>query len=205
MPGIDDNQYTVLVILTDGAINDIQQTIDAIVYATNLPISIIIIGIGNADFSTMEYLDGDKQRLKSSNGTFAARDIVQFVPFNEYVKRGPEELAAEVLRELPTQVTEFFAMVNKKPDKPLQVNIDQVFQAGKQVGKGLLGTVLDPTKPVQMKNFIAEPENPVEKLEEISMVEKGEEDPEERRKRLKELLLKNRKEEMETLDEENKE
>jgi hypothetical protein len=57
--GTNDNNYTVLLILTDGAITDSSQTIDAIVQASYLPLSIIIIGVGNADFSQMNILDGD--------------------------------------------------------------------------------------------------------------------------------------------------
>lgn len=45
------NQYVILLILTDGVIMDMQQTIDAIVNASRLPLSIIIIGVGNANFS----------------------------------------------------------------------------------------------------------------------------------------------------------
>ena len=40
------SQYYILLILTDGAIMDMQETIDSVVKASNLPISIIIIGIG---------------------------------------------------------------------------------------------------------------------------------------------------------------
>jgi len=46
-------------ILTDGSIHDMENTIDQIFIAANLPLSIIIIGIGNADFDLMERLDGD--------------------------------------------------------------------------------------------------------------------------------------------------
>ena len=42
--------------------------------------SIIIIGVGNADFGLMEQLDGDDAALKNSRGIRAERDIVQFVP-----------------------------------------------------------------------------------------------------------------------------
>ena len=52
-----------LLILTDGVISDIDDTIKAIVDASFLPMSIIIVGVGNADFSNMEILDADKQRL----------------------------------------------------------------------------------------------------------------------------------------------
>jgi hypothetical protein len=45
-----------------------------------LPLSVIIVGVGNADFSNMNKLDGDGG-LYGSNGVKAMRDIVQFVPF----------------------------------------------------------------------------------------------------------------------------
>jgi hypothetical protein len=40
--------------------------------------SIIIVGVGSADFSGMEALDSDKQLL-SAGGKTSERDIVQFV------------------------------------------------------------------------------------------------------------------------------
>jgi len=48
--------YYILMILTDGQITDMAQTCDAIIQAAFLPISIIIIGIGNADFTNMNIL-----------------------------------------------------------------------------------------------------------------------------------------------------
>ena len=51
-------QYFILLIITDGIINDMKQTKDEIVAMSNenLPISIIIVGVGNADFSKMDEL-----------------------------------------------------------------------------------------------------------------------------------------------------
>ncbi len=106
-------------ILTDGEITDIDSTIDMIVEASYLPISIIIIGVGNANFDKMDILDGDGKVLRSTRGIPAARDIVQFVPFRNFAHSGPSELSAEVLRELPKQVTEFFSRVGKIPNKPI--------------------------------------------------------------------------------------
>jgi Copine len=40
-------------------------------------LSIIIVGVGNADFEAMEELDGDTVRLTAPDGRVAARDIVQ--------------------------------------------------------------------------------------------------------------------------------
>jgi len=90
--------YQVLLILTDGTIHDMPRTKELIVHASNLPCSIIIVGVGNADFTQMEELDGDGQRL-SANGKAASRDIVQFVRFQECMQRG--NLAEQVLKELP--------------------------------------------------------------------------------------------------------
>ena len=40
--------------------------------------SIIIVGVGNENFQTMEYFDGDKSGpIKDAQGNKAARDIVQ--------------------------------------------------------------------------------------------------------------------------------
>nr|XP_023411337.1 copine-2 isoform X5 [Loxodonta africana] len=77
-------QYFILLIITDGVISDMEETRHAVVQASKLPMSIIIVGVGNADFAAMEFLDGDSHRLRSHTGEEAARDIVQFVPFREF-------------------------------------------------------------------------------------------------------------------------
>ena len=76
--------YYVLLILTDGQFTDIYDCIGAIVEASDYPMSIIIIGVGNADFTDMERLDADKKALQF-DGRKASRDIVQFVPFKKFV------------------------------------------------------------------------------------------------------------------------
>lgn len=53
-------------------------TKDAIINASALPMSVIIIGVGSEDFSAMEFLDSDG-RLLRHNDRAAVRDIVQFV------------------------------------------------------------------------------------------------------------------------------
>ena len=100
--------YSTLLILTDGQITDMEDTIDAIVVASSAPLSIIIVGVGRDDFSSMEVLDGDGKRLKGNKGT-AVRDIVQFVEFNRF-GGNYQMLAAAVLKEIPKQVSSFFAM-----------------------------------------------------------------------------------------------
>lgn len=47
-------RYYILLIITDGIIDDLEQTIDEIIEACSLPLSIIIVGVGNEDFEAME-------------------------------------------------------------------------------------------------------------------------------------------------------
>ncbi len=81
------NTYTTLLIITDGEIHDMDRTLDLIVQASSLPLSIIIVGVGNADFDNMSRLDGDNG-LYNSKGVAATRDIVQFVPFRDVQMSG---------------------------------------------------------------------------------------------------------------------
>lgn len=99
--------YTVMMILTDGIISDIEETVDAIIQCSLLPISLIIIGVGTASFDSMEKLDGDEMPLTDSHGRCVARDCVQFVPFLKYEKN-TKLLAEEVLKELPSQIEQFY-------------------------------------------------------------------------------------------------
>jgi len=108
-------QYHILLILTDGIINDLQQTIDILVEGSFLPLSVIIIGIGEDDFHEMVVLDGDKNPITSSKGVVRKRDLVQFVKFNKF-KNNPTKLAEEVLEEVPKQVIDYYAMKNIDPN-----------------------------------------------------------------------------------------
>lgn len=78
-----------------------QKTIDEIVKGSSLPMAIVIVGVGNADFSNMDVLDGDDEALYSQTyRKYCEADIVQFVPFNDF-KNNPAQLAKETLMEIP--------------------------------------------------------------------------------------------------------
>lgn len=65
--------YFVMLILTDGEIHDMKETIDEIadISIKKLPVSFVIVGVGNEDFSNMVRLDGDDVALR-----VGANDIV---------------------------------------------------------------------------------------------------------------------------------
>lgn len=105
--------YQILLILTDGAIHDMPKTREILVQLSQTPASVIIVGVGDADFSSMQALDGDGQVLRDLRGNKCSRDIVQFVEFNEAMKRG--DLAAQVLKEVPKQVCSYMENVGFVP------------------------------------------------------------------------------------------
>ncbi|XP_050812169.1 copine-8 isoform X5 [Gopherus flavomarginatus] len=117
----DGSQYFVLLIITDGVISDMAQTKEAIVNAAKLPMSIIIVGVGQAEFDAMVELDGDDIRI-SSRGKIAERDIVQFVPFRDYIDRtgnhvlSMARLAKDVLAEIPDQFISYMKGRGIKPN-----------------------------------------------------------------------------------------
>lgn len=128
----DGNHYFVLLIVTDGIISDMTQTKRAIIEASRSPLSIIICGVGDAEFSAMNELDSDDV-VMMQDGKVAERDIVQFVPMNQFMptngnnKRHSETsqmksfeaqrlLAEEVLREIPDQLTGYMVSRGFHPE-----------------------------------------------------------------------------------------
>uniref|UniRef100_A0A8C1VME7 C2 domain-containing protein n=1 Tax=Cyprinus carpio TaxID=7962 RepID=A0A8C1VME7_CYPCA len=120
-------QYFILLILTDGVITDMADTREAIVHASHLPMSVIIVGVGSADFTDMEMLDGDDGILRSPKGEPVLRDIVQFVPFRNFKHASPAALAKSVLAEVPNQVVDYYNSKGIKPKCPSEYESSRTF------------------------------------------------------------------------------
>jgi hypothetical protein len=110
---IGQQAYHILLILTDGAVTDINQTKQAIRAASDAPLSIVIVGIGNADFSAMQFLDD----FQGQEG--AGRDIVQFVEFQRH-QSNKIHLTQATLDEIPDQVVDYFDGRGLKPLPPIR-------------------------------------------------------------------------------------
>ncbi|KAJ3004088.1 Copine-5 [Thoreauomyces humboldtii] len=106
--------YTVLLILTDGAITDMDATTRAIIVASSLPLSIVIVGVGSADFTNMNILDADDVPLRGTDGRTPERDIVQFVAYRDFATN-PHLLAREVLAEIPDQMISYMRAHGVRP------------------------------------------------------------------------------------------
>jgi len=76
-----------------------------------MPLSVVIVGVGEADFSSMRFLDDAAAPGK--------RDIAQFVQFNQH-KHSSTSLTSETLREIPDQLVQFFQSKGIAPHPPMQ-------------------------------------------------------------------------------------
>lgn len=96
--------YTILLIVTDGAVSDSQATASCLNRVSDNPLSVVIVGVGNADFAAMEFLDDLK----------GGRDIAQFVQFNKQ-RASTEDLSSVTLREIPEQLVGYFQSKGIQP------------------------------------------------------------------------------------------
>ncbi|CAG8617894.1 10389_t:CDS:2, partial [Diversispora eburnea] len=102
--------YYVLLIITDGVITDMQSTIRAIIKASSLPLSIVIVGVGDADFTNMHILDADDVPL-----------TVYFqTEYSKYL------LPKEVLEEIPDQFLGYMKRNRIRPRPPINNEIVQL-------------------------------------------------------------------------------
>jgi len=96
-------------LLTDGAVSDVEITRDALIEASNAPLSVVIVGVGNADFSRMQSLDDMELQPP-------ARDITQFVELNKHM-HDKSSLTASTLDEIPNQLVDYFVSREIMPSK----------------------------------------------------------------------------------------
>ena len=93
--------YHVLMILTYGEISDLDQIISTINTASSLPLSLIIIGIGNYDYK------GIISSLRNNN---SERKFIQIVKFNDCRNTGG--LSGQALDKIPNKIIEYYLSLN---------------------------------------------------------------------------------------------
>ncbi|GAX21206.1 hypothetical protein FisN_26Lh164 [Fistulifera solaris] len=92
--------YTILLILTAGNLENAEETKRQLIEASDDPLSVVIVGIGDADFGPMEFLD------EHDPNTEEGRDITKFVRFSDY--KSFNALTEAVLDEIPEQLVQYF-------------------------------------------------------------------------------------------------
>ena len=93
-----DSQYCILLILTDGIVTDLSGTKRKLEVYSHLPLSVIIIGVGQADFAVMNSLE--------SSGA-GVRRTVTVVKLRQH-QHDPSSIVKAALASLPEQIVEYF-------------------------------------------------------------------------------------------------
>lgn len=145
-----EHKYFVLVVLTNGVSDDINQVVSEIIRASSLPLSVLFVGVGDADFgplkaalniqgSTCSGLGGSNSSSTPARSvlrtarTIAARDMVQFVatrdlplsPKGGLSSCDKEALAKILLQDLPRQVCSYFACHKIQPHPPRRMAVKE--------------------------------------------------------------------------------
>lgn len=92
--------YTILLILTAGNVEEKEETKQQLLAASKDPLSVVIVGIGETDYTNMEFLDN------FDIGPEKGRDITKFVRFNDY--KSYNALTEAVLDEIPDQLVDYY-------------------------------------------------------------------------------------------------
>mmetsp|Transcript_12868 Transcript_12868/g.29036 ORF Transcript_12868/g.29036 Transcript_12868/m.29036 type:complete len:357 (+) Transcript_12868:1008-2078(+) len=109
--------YTILLIVTDGAVSDPPATAAELEKSSSAPLSVVIVGVGNADFSAMHFLDDHAKP--------GQRDIAQFVPFNKH-NSSSADLTQATLHEIPDQLVGHFQSRGISPLPPVQLEDEEI-------------------------------------------------------------------------------
>lgn len=123
------NVYSILFIFLSGDISkkDQKETINKIIQSSYLPLSIIVIGIGNHDFSEMKDLFLDS--INSTEGMPKNKDNVIFFSIkNKFVI---DITLSGCLMELKKQIIDFFNLVKEPQEKG--INIQESYNLFKSV------------------------------------------------------------------------
>lgn len=110
--------YTILLILTAGNVEEKDETKEQLLAASLDPLSVVIVGIGDTDYSNMEFLD--RFDPKKDKG----RDITKFVRFNDY--KSYNALTEAVLDEIPDQLVDYYFEKGIMPGTDEGFSQDQV-------------------------------------------------------------------------------
>jgi hypothetical protein len=103
--------YNILVILTQGELDDFEEFKEQLVRASNLPLSVVIVGMGGTAFPQLTTADSDHCLMKSTSGNIEERDFVQRLVYADF-KGNDRGFLHEAFAEIPRQLQEFM-MANK--------------------------------------------------------------------------------------------
>ena len=116
-------KFHILLIIADGQVNEKDATIDSIVRASQYPLSIIVIGVGDGPWDIMEEFDHRLPKRKFDN--------FRFVDYQNAITRGNRSdtyFALQALMEIPDQYTKMKALGYINDDSDLSSLMQTAFK-----------------------------------------------------------------------------
>lgn len=99
----ETGEYHVLLIVADGQVNEVKETADAIIEASNYPLSIVMVGVGDGPWEQMNEFDDELPARRFDNFQFVELEEV----FRKYTPSNRESaFAVHALMEVPEQYQE---------------------------------------------------------------------------------------------------
>ena len=107
-------EYNIFFIITSNNPNDTKETINTLIECSNLPLSIVIIGVGK----NLELLNNLINNIKAMSNISIEkrRNLIKFISFD---KIGFDEIKLSniFLKEIAKQIVEYYSINNLTPDK----------------------------------------------------------------------------------------
>ena len=92
-------RYLVLLVVTDGIMDNFEETREKLAVYCEVPLSVIFVGVGRADFTMMH-------ALCDTPPSASRRKNTSFVEFRQH-QHDPRSLAETALKELPNQISDY--------------------------------------------------------------------------------------------------
>jgi E3 ubiquitin-protein ligase RGLG len=102
----DTKQFHILVIIADGQVDKVADTISAIVDASQHPLSIVCIGVGDGPWDMMENFDDSIPKRRFDNFQFVDLNSLEKKFHSSDPERFEAEFACAALMEIPEQYIE---------------------------------------------------------------------------------------------------
>ncbi len=111
-------KYHVLLIIADGAVTEMQKTIDAVMYASNFPLSIVIVGVGDGPWDQMKELDDSIPSRKWDNVQFV--NFIDVMTNSHNAEHAKITFALQALMEIPDQykIIKKLGLISNKQENP---------------------------------------------------------------------------------------
>ena len=109
--------------------DDFQNTIDALIENSFLPLSIVVIGIGNSEFEDIKRLFSNKNKI-SSKGMEKSRNNIHFISMKD-CNFNNDILKNRCLKDIPKQMVQYYSLNKTTPKNIKEQNFDNIKESFK--------------------------------------------------------------------------